>query len=337
MERFARQIENLLKAADLPWQNYETLALPGGWNNRVFRLETQAGPYLLKQYFPAAEGGFPKLAQEFAFSAYLEQQYPGHSPKPYAQDREVGLAIFEWIEGHAYQAGQVTLADAQAALDFILGIQSASPEALSLPSAAERCFCLSDHLLHLQKRLERLHTIVASESAEHELARHWFQTALFPQAQAVIASLETELRIHPHFNRALLPEEACLSPSDFGFHNALRTPRGPVFLDFEYAGWDDPAQLLCDFYAQFEVPAPAETRQTFATALAARSNCPDWHRQRFALIEPVHLLKWACIALNHFCPHKGDHRAFSQKVTAEQRQFQLLKAERVLQKLKGPV
>ena len=38
-----------------------------------------------------------------------------------------------------------------------------------------------------------------------------------------------------------------LSPSDFGFHNALRRPDGTiVFVDFEYFGWDDPAKMMAD-------------------------------------------------------------------------------------------
>src|SRR5260370_15342476 len=46
-----------------------------------------------------------------------------------------------------------------------------------------------------------------------------------------------------------------LSPSDFGFHNALRTGDGCTrFFDFEYAGWDDPARMVCDFFCQPAVP-----------------------------------------------------------------------------------
>ena len=43
-------------------------------------------------------------------------------------------------------------------------------------------------------------------------------------------------------------EQRTLSPSDFGFHNALRRPDGRVvFLDLEYFGWDDPAKMISDF------------------------------------------------------------------------------------------
>jgi hypothetical protein len=46
----------------------------------------------------------------------------------------------------------------------------------------------------------------------------------------------------------LSADRRILSPSDFGFHNALRRADGTiVFVDFEYFGWDDPAKLCCDF------------------------------------------------------------------------------------------
>ena len=43
-------------------------------------------------------------------------------------------------------------------------------------------------------------------------------------------------------------EDLQISPSDFGFHNALRTNTGPVFFDFEFSGWDDPAKTIIDFF-----------------------------------------------------------------------------------------
>ena len=60
-------------------------------------------------------------------------------------------------------------------------------------------------------------------------------------------------------DRALRADECCLSPSDFGFHNALVDERaGLTFLDFEYAGRDDPAKLVSDFFCQPEIPVPLD-------------------------------------------------------------------------------
>ena len=70
-----------------------------------------------------------------------------------------------------------------------------------------------------------------------------------------------------HWSSALSPDDCCLSPSDFGFHNALVDDDGQVtFLDFEYAGRDDPAKLVSDFFCQPEIPVPLDYHATFIDA-----------------------------------------------------------------------
>ena len=56
--------------------------------------------------------------------------------------------------------------------------------------------------------------------------------------------------------RPLDQQDRCLSPSDFGFHNALAQGETVRFIDFEYAGWDDPAKTVCDFFHHPGVPVP---------------------------------------------------------------------------------
>ena len=54
---------------------------------------------------------------------------------------------------------------------------------------------------------------------------------------------------HPDFNMELEEDEKIISPSDFGLHNAKLGEDGKLaFFDFEYAGWDDPAKTIADFF-----------------------------------------------------------------------------------------
>jgi hypothetical protein len=93
---------------------------------------------------------------------------------------------------------------------------------------------------------------------------------------------------------SIAPKERCVSPSDFGFHNAIRTAPGIRFIDFEFAGWDDPAKATLDFNLQPRVPVakvgspllsawPLEQRQ------AVLSRCQP--------LRPILRLKWLCILL----------------------------------------
>ena len=104
-------------------------------------------------------------------------------------------------------------------------------------------------------------------------------------------------------NEAIAAHQRCVSPSDFGFHNAIRRPDGTfAFIDFEYAGWDDPAKTVCDVFLQPAIPVPRDDFERFT--LRALS----WIANREATIArcrgmfPLFAIKWCCIILNPFVP-----------------------------------
>src|SRR5439155_7608032 len=111
------------------------------------------------------------------------------------------------------------------------------------------------------------------------------------------------------------------------------------FIDFEYAGWDDPAKLICDFFCQPAVPAPAAAFDRFARAVAAELPDPAAHFARASLLLPVYRIKWVCILLNDFLPVGGSRRAFSgSAVEQETRKVnQLAKARAALAAALTPV
>jgi hypothetical protein len=133
--------------------------------------------------------------------------------------------------------------------------------------------------------------------------------------------------------RVLNPAERCVSPSDFGFHNALADSAGRLgFFDFEYAGWDDPAKLICDFFCQPELPVAREHWDFFlqtvgrvlpgGSSLAARSQ----------LLLPAYRIKWCCIMLNDFVATDQARREFAlgDLAAGERKRSQLEKTRKAL-------
>jgi hypothetical protein len=127
-----------------------------------------------------------------------------------------------------------------------------------------------------------------------------------------------------------------VSPSDFGFHNALLEPGGRVrFLDFEYAGWDDPAKLICDFFCQPRVPVPLSYFDAFARGVAESFPQPDEVVRRARLLLPAYRVKWVCIRLNEFLPTGAGRRSFALagEELAERQERQLAAARAALAEL----
>jgi len=131
-------------------------------------------------------------------------------------------------------------------------------------------------------------------------------------------------------------EERCLSPSDFGFHNALLRPDGSVcFIDFEYAGWDDPAKTVGDFFSHPGVAVSHEQFEPFlARALAPFDNAEQM-AARVRLLEPISQMKWCCIILNEFLPAAARRRNFANPVSdaIALKQRQLDKATQLFESL----
>jgi hypothetical protein len=126
-----------------------------------------------------------------------------------------------------------------------------------------------------------------------------------------------------------------ISPSDFGFHNALAAGDRLRFIDFEYAGWDDPAKMVCDFFCQPAVPAPMRFYESFARAVAEDMTDPARHLERFALLLPLYRLKWCCIMLNEFLPVGDQRRSFAREDEdqAQRRGRQLQKVREALSQI----
>jgi len=290
------------------------LPLAGGANNRVYRLDTVTGPVLLKSYFRHPADPRDRLGAEWAFLRFAAAADVRWVPQPLAVDPPNGLALYEFVPGEGMHGTTATERDVDAALAFYHALHAARNrvEAGNLPRASESCFSLDDHFATVARRVERLRSIpvggvadvAAAAFVDTELAPAWHAVHTSARAQAAACGL--------YLDRPLDPADRCVSPSDFGFHNCLREPSGRLrFIDFEYAGWDDPAKLVCDFFCQPAVPAPAAAFDRFAAAVGAGFAEPLAFRARAALLLSVYRVKWVCIMLNEFLPVGGSRRAFA--------------------------
>lgn len=274
--------------------------LPGGRNNLVWAVESGGCRFLLKRYFWSEQDLRDRLGQEWAFLHYLRQIGCRRAPQPLAHDPDNRCALLEFIEGTPIEIDGVTRQDVEAAATFFREINADRSRATTLQSVSEACFTLEDHLSTVAERIARVRMIEPSDEA-HAKARELVANTLQPQWQTIETRIRSEVG---HLLTAVLPiGHRCLSPSDFGFHNALRQNDGSLrFLDFEYAGWDDPAKTIIDFCNQPDGILPDSLADIFRERAIEIDPAPDRLAARIRLLEPLYQLKWACICLNHFLP-----------------------------------
>lgn len=301
----------------------------GGGNNRSYRLETTDGIFLCKQYFRHHSDTRDRLGAEFAFLRFCQTCGIEQVPKALAADVEVGVALYSWIEGIPLGAVSITTEHVQEAASFVAALAhaSSSSAALSLAPAADASFCVREYVDGVQKRLAEL--IAACLACDDALARNalnFLRQELVPrwnQAQRDLAECVGE----DLCNQKLSLAERIVSPSDFGFHNALSTSSGLCFVDFEYAGFDDPAKLVCDFVCQPAIPAPEGSMEVVVQALSS-AGAPTSLQKRSARLLPLHRIKWCCIMLNEFKKNDAMRRNFAKDINNTDARFlQLDKAK----------
>ena len=283
---------------------------PGGGNNRVYRVETAAGPVLLKEYFRHATDPRDSLGAEQAFSRFAWKHGVRGLPRPLACDQAAGIGLYEFVPGQKLAAGEITAAHIDEALAFFAAVNRHrhEPDAAALPVASEACFSLAEHLACVDRRVVQLNAI-EPESELHRQAAALVATRIVPAWQRVRALVAA--RGLP-LDAPLAAADRAVSPSDFGFHNCIATDAGLRFIDFEYAGWDDPAKTVCDFFCQPAVPVPREHLERFLVGIAAVVGGLASLRGRVAMLLPVHELKWFCIMLNEFLPGATERRSFAR-------------------------
>lgn len=331
--RLQELARRLLKHAGFSGEDFVLHPLPGGRNNRVFRLEGTDGEFLLKQYFHSPEDPRDRLGHEYRLLEYLSGS--PYAARPYASDPENYVALMEFIHGAPIGIVDVGIPHIDQAVGFFqdLNLRRLSAAGYALPPASEACFSLSEHIAATQQRIHRLENISPKLPVDIQ-AQQFVQDSLLPLWHAVRKRIESSLPSNAQ-NEILPRSECCLSPSDFGFHNALQQTDGSIrFVDFEYAGWDDPAKLIADFANQPDMTLDQQLSNRFKSAILKTYADPEKLRLRVDLLEPLYQVKWTCICLNDFLTVGKSRRNFvgvnGNAPEIATKLFQLKRAEKML-------
>ncbi|MDX1965742.1 MAG: phosphotransferase [Planctomycetaceae bacterium] len=310
-------------------------ALPGGRNNRLYQVQSGGHSWIAKAYFRDPDHPQQRQTVEWRFLAWADSRGIRCVPKPIACDLASGVSLLEFVDGSPIIPGQVTHLDLAAASDFFRDLQPPVHSRPQLPEASEACWTLESHRELVAARVARL----AALSPHDEIGADCLEFVLRELQPRLLESIRVFDRQVGQWQLSLATElsvlQRSLSPSDFGYHNALRMPNGRIcFVDFEYAGWDDPAKLVCDFFCQPRVPAPRESAQSFMEMIGGLVSDERALTGRVHALWPLYQVKWCCIVLNEFLQSAANRREFADSTwdADAQRHRQLQLARTLLEK-----
>jgi len=308
-----------------------------GRNSRTFRVWCRDSRlYVAKLYHRSDWDKRDRLGTEVRALRFLHANGIRDVPAVTAVDEAHHIIACEHIDGEKIPKDKVTEAHIDAAVDFLFRLSEITngDGADEIPPASEACFSLSEMMRVVRMRRRRLDTVPVDSDVSREMEQ--FLERVFEPAYREIRSQTRQCAREWDipWDEPIGVNRMTLSPSDFGFHNAIidRTAR-VVFLDFEYFGRDDPAKTIADFMLHPGMGLSDNLNRAFLhQALKAFHRIPQL-AQRVEIAYPLCALKWVLLLLNEFVPSEWARREFADGRTSDlekRKSNQLSKARRML-------
>ena len=276
-----------------------------GRNSRIYRVRRGAQWFAVKHYPPRHEDPRDRLKTEIEALAFMERHGIAVVPRALASDAERGYALLSWVEGDPVDSANET--DIEAAAGFLANLHQLAgvTEAEVQPAGAEACLSGVEIVAQLGRRLARLGNVAETDPALAQVVDEvagWLFGSVLPAVEAGYQQLGLS------FALPLPSHWRSLCPSDFGFHNAIRSAAGLIFVDFEYFGWDDPVKLMCDFLLHPGMRLPEPLKRRFVAAASQIYGADPTFASRLRLLYPLFAVRWCLILLNEFLPERWAYR-----------------------------
>ena len=268
--------------------------LNGGKNSKILKFSDRKNHYAIKIY-----KDLNRLKREKLFYVFLKKNKVSSVPKLLYSNEKLKFIIFEYIIGKKVK--KISKSDLTKLLIFLKTLNR--QKNLNLPLSIDGIKNRADHIKLCQKKIKDL-KLIDHEFLKNSKLKNFIYCDLIPTFDYF--KNKTKNKIYKKYLINLSKKELIVSPSDIGFHNIIKNEKKLIFIDFEYAGLDDPLKLICDFLAQPDQKLTALQKKQFIENELFSKNKISNINYLVNLFLPFHKLKWCCIMLNEI-------RSVSQK------------------------
>ena len=301
-----------------------------GGNSATFRL-TMHNDRTLKLKIYSIDTKHDRLISEFNATKYLSKVC-NYVNAPINKDDGLAVGIFDWIEGSSITT--INQNDINLCLNFLKSINDikSEPQFTNLQYAASACLSGSDIECQIDDRLKTL----LNFSVNSPDLNFFLKNKFIPRSKEILNWSKQNWPDDIRFEKRIPRTQQILSPSDFGFHNAIRCSNGSLaFLDLEYFGWDDPVKLICDFTFH---PGMNLTDEQIRVWIHNSLELFGSHlNQKLNACMPLYGLIWCLILLNEYNPQFWQRRLMANReIKSKQEEIlrsQLRKANKLLNKI----
>lgn len=289
--------------------------IKGGRNSKVHLINCEKSKkYVAKVYFKHLSDKRDRFGTEIASLKFLKNNNINCIPEIIVLDQINNCAVYDFISGEKITPEKVTDSDIDQATDFLIQLEKLkfAPGSELLPAASEAFFSVKRTFYNLEDRLSKLSS--SPNDSKPSTALHEFLAKEFcPVLEEIKKWAKSRCEQTGISYDVEIPKNArTISPSDFGFHNALKQVDGIIkFFDFEYFGWDDPAKMMSDFLLTPAMSLSKKHKKRFAERMFANFENYNKLHDRVKIVYPLFGLKFCCILLNEFLPEQLARRKFA--------------------------
>ena len=291
--------------------------LQGRGNSAIYKLHLSSGNKAALKMYPEISY-HNRLKSEFEGTKIFQELDIKNVQKPIAFNQSLGVALYEWIEGE--KVIKYGVEELNSALSFlrVLNDKSKAESFKNFPFAADSCIKGQDIEIQIKRRLLQLE----GPSKKHSELNQFLNDDFIPLFNEITSWSKISWSSNESYKKPLKKNELILNPSDFGFHNAIRSQNHElIFHDFEYFGWDDPVKLISDFshHAAMSLSSKLEKLWFIGASGIYGKHLLD----RLKVSWPLYGLNWCLIILNEFKDEVWNRRCAADERKLNQRQLHL--------------
>jgi len=272
--------------------------IESGKNNLVSKIYYKNRIYIYKKYLKKSKNGikYSRYSSETSFIKLLRKKNIKNLPSIFATDSKNQENIFNYINGE--KVSKVRKNDILQCIKFIKKINQNNfkKRDIKFKMATESCISIEDHIQTANKRIIMLSKFPKNYGIYKD-AKSFVKTKLKKKLNEVKKSILGTFS-KKEINKKLQKKDLILSPSDFGFHNAIKKNKKLYFFDFEYAGMDDPVKLISDFICQPDYQLSKKHISFFYKNILKIFPQNLEIERRLKAVIYIHRIKWCCVIMS---------------------------------------